>query len=617
MDLVGLGAESFASEEIERVKGDLCRFQEAIRGSSDVCSITKISTDFALLVKKNLSLGLFPQEELESTLRCVSEALRMAHPSEEFTSHLCLAFYNAVWDGIANCKVFGPAEIDGGVMNQLLSFVSSLSFNEGVQVLAQKILHSMTDNQMLHMKEGLNSLVRGWTESWIPASERRTYIQELQSAESLVAEAEKSVANARKSTMALEEGLNDMQALEKAQEAILNARTAVLNGIDATVKVHEVMLPKQVSVKALARALEKIPAEVLLELIPIWSKQLLRACERIGERAGLQITFFWMSTVAQLPNVGYELFIQTWRQVDPRTHISPTRCSEVILEHWISQGKVKKASLVRNTFGAFVVERRLLRGCENFARLLLALDIHREMSFTKTRELFGLLHKIERHQFIPGILSRMDKLNMKVPVSILGSAAEEMSAKMVKQALKIWNSPYRMKTNGFLRPDFVPNFIINLINTEQICSVEIWKLMNIPIYQGGPNYQPKTHKPLPPQMTALMHRMATAFAHSQVRSPRSAFRNIIQCLHHLRMHNAPISPEITRAVNHVYVTKSICRGLPVSQERLRYALYLISNVEGEHVARKTDKIVFHWRSMLGKSKMARRRGNVLWLGPKG
>ena len=599
------------------VEDDIHQAREAIQRTSSRKMITRIAMEFALQFKLSLSLGLVSQEALNSALLFVSEDLRAVYPNEHFTSYQ-LAFCTHVWDGIGESKVLQPADIDANVMSSLFSLVASLPLNPGVKELAQKILHSATNVQLRHMEHNLTSLVSRWTKPWRKRQKPRHCIKEIRYAESSVREAEDNLTSVERALMTLNEDVRDMVALRIVQEAIAVAKTAISIAIDAIIHLEDAVFPLQASVKGLARTLAKIPAEMLSELLPQWSEQLFKSCKREA-RHPVELAFLWLCAVARLPNVNCELFIQTWRYVDPGRHLRQDKCSQVILEHWISQKKVAKPAAVRIAFDASI-EPSTSGISWSFARLLLALNKQREVSLARAEDLFNLLHKLERPRHIPETLSRMRKLNMKIPKTLFASTVEGMSAypNLVRQALRIWCLPNDIKLDFVLRPDFVLKLIINLINSPHIPTAQIWELLNIPIYEDmvGIRFQPHQTTPLPQEMIDLMHNMATAFAHSEARPPRVAFRNISQCLHHLRVHNAPVSSDLTRAINHCYITGSILRGFYVGQERLRYCLHLISQVEGESVARKVDQTVFRWRRLIDdKRARERRKANVLRVGP--
>lgn len=601
-------------EKPVRVEEDIRRYRAMIKKATGKNNITKLSLDFAVQFRKSLTLGLVSEKTLDYTLRHVPKDIRAAYPNEKLTSYLCLAFFTDVWEGIAASKVIGPSDIDAKVMNRLFSLVVSLPIAQGMLGLAHKILHSTSDIQLRHMARGITFLVKKWSESWLADWEARERGEEMRSAESLVTTAEERVAGAQTLVMALKQGPDYDKGLAMAQEALSDAHTAVSIAIDATVQAEDIVSPLEASTNALAQALEKLPRDLVLNLVRYYSRRIMAVGGR-KEQSHWSFYYRWLYVVARMSNVDDQLLVQIWRQVDPSNHLSTTKCSVIILNQWISQGKVKKAPAVRNTFAASLLWP-LAGQSASFARLLLALDKHRELCFTRAGELFELLHSLGRHQHIPDILFRMNELDMKIPTTMLGAAVEKMSAHDIKRALDMYYLPHDMKLGYPLRPEFMPKFVIAQINDPSVPPAAIWKLLNIPIYEGGSSFQPYFAKPLPREMIDLIHKMATAFARSEGRPCRVAFRNILQCLHHLRIHNAPISPELTRAVSHANITRSILNGLSVGQERLRYALHLVAKVEGEEVAKAVDETVFKWRQYVHEKRTkARREANVLSTGP--
>jgi hypothetical protein len=595
------------------VEDDIRRFRESLRATACKNKVTILSSQFSAQFEKSLTLGLVSMETLEYALQHVSVDIREACPNEKLTSYVSLAFYAAVWEGIEASKVIGPTDIDAGVLNQLVSLVASLPVTRATQALAHRILHSVSGIQLRKMKQGITCLVQRWSESWLAVLEPGDSADEIESAESLVAEAVEKGVNAQIFAMSLEQGPDYEQVLGKAEEAISGARAAVLNAIDATIKAEDIISPLRVSAKALALALGSLPHGLLFRLLPACTNHIITMCGNL--KSGWSFRHRWLCVVAQMPNVGDYQLVRTWKTLDPRNDLRGDQCSEVFLHHWISQNKVKEATAVTNTASS--------QWCSagnslSFARLLLALDKHREMCFTRTGDLFYLLRKLGRHREISDILCRMEELDMKIPTTILGAAVEKMSAYDTKRALEMWNLPSKMKLGYPLRPDFIPQFVLSMIDDPEISSETIWNLLNIPMHSQRRSHRPHFAEPLPQEMIDLMHKMASAFARSEARPPRVAFRNICQCLHHLRIHRAPISPELTRAVNHAGTTRSIMKGMIVGKERLRYMLYLISKVEGEGVAKEVDETVYKWRQFVKDQRHKLRRGaNPLRVGALG
>jgi hypothetical protein len=597
------GMDGRLVQEPARAEDDIRRFRETMRNTSGKHNIRRLSEEFAEQFKTSLALGLVSSETLHYALMHVSADIRQAFPNEKYTSYLCLAFYTSVWEGIAACKVLAPEDFDGKVMNDLVALLANLPVTQGMQALAQKILHSVSDNQLRHMGQGITSLVKMWTERW------RDCVEVIRSAESLATEAEGKVANANAFAMALEEDSNNEGRLGIAQKAISGAYEAITMAIDATLEAEDIILPLQSSIDALARTLEKLPQKFLSALIPSWSAHMATGCREFRYR--------WITVVAQMPNVDDRVLVKTWRTVDRFNDFNTRMCSELLLMHWTSQGKVENPLVVRNTIAAYG-SLALTGQCESFGRLLLALDTHNEMCFTRIGELFHLLYKLGRQKLIPEILHRMKEKGLKIPTSRLGAEVEKMSAYDIKQALNMYQLPSNMKLGRPFRLDFIPKFIIAQVNDPNVPPAAIWELLRRAIYKGSLRPQANFAKPLPPAMIDLLHKMAFSFARSEARRPRVAFRNVCRCLRLLRRHNAPISPDLTRALSHASITRSILDGLFVGQERLRYSLDKIAKVEGEDVAKEVDAVVYQWRQQFKDERgKERREGNVLGVGPIG
>ncbi|KAG0650777.1 hypothetical protein D0Z07_2428 [Hyphodiscus hymeniophilus] len=243
-----------------RVEDDIRQFRETIKRTSGRNNIKRVSAEFALQFKKNISLGLVSQDTLDNALDYVTEDLRTVYPNEKTTTYMQLAFYTHVWDGIVESQVLEPAEIDPKVMNKLFSLVVSLPLNPRVTGLAKMILDSATDSQLCVMEQSLTSLVKRWTGSWLKRQELKLPTEEFQCAELLVEEAGADVTNARRVIKAMEEDMNDEVALTMAQEVVAKAHAAIRTAMDAVANLQDASSPLQASAKCLARTLERLPA---------------------------------------------------------------------------------------------------------------------------------------------------------------------------------------------------------------------------------------------------------------------------------------------------------------------------------------------------------------------
>lgn len=605
-----LQQERRLANDAPTVEEDILRFGEIIRSETDPkMQIAEFNQRF----KQSLNLGLVSGDTLASALRQVTDALREASKHPEVTQARCLAFYEVVCDGIAASKVLRLVDFKGEVINEFIDLISYLPSTNEVQKLAHRIICSASMSQLQCMEYAIISLVKAWTDSWLKTpwiGDSRSIIR---AAEASVIAAKSKLVDAQNLSVVLEQGSKSERDINTAREAVSTVHIATVRALDSIAEAERVTSPFKASAKLLAEALDRIPRDLFPRIVSSCSEIIAMACSaRPKHRQAIR--YYWLSTMAQITEVDTELFLKTWRELEGQDSIRENEASDLMLSHWVSQGCVKNAAGVRNSFEA--TAQRV--GQEDFASLLFALDKHRENSLTRTRELFLLLDQLGKYKRVYSILSRMNDLGLKVPMTCLGRSIDTMSSYDARLALRTYHLHKAMLLGDRrVRLDWIPNFIIALINDSSITPKQIWGLLRIPIYEDLPrsqrHFQPT---PLSPTMIDLVHKIATAFAHSQARPTRVAVRNILQCLYHLRVHRAPIGQEISRAMSRVGITEDINNGRWVRDERLRYTLDLVNMVEGREVAEKVDATVENWRLYLSeKEARIRREGNVLRVGP--
>ena len=571
-------------------------------------------TEFSRKLEQNLALGLVSGDTLAFALHQITKCIRDGSKSAEIEP-LCHTFYSSVWRGICASKVLGPVDFEGNVLNEFIGLLSYLPSTREVQVLAHHILSSVSSSQLQCMEHGIISLVKAWSKSWLQAPSFGNRQVAIQRAEHSVAIVEAKCLHMRSLSMKLDGQLRNKNEFIVTKQAISAIEVAIHQGLKCIADAEEVVLPWKASSKLLADALRNVPYNMFLRII----SPCLEDVTRMGESLRWErrvIRYNWLSALAQMPSIDTQYFIQTWRKLEAPDGILDNESSDLILSHWISQGYIKNPTVVRNSFEATAQQP----GMEDFASLLFTLGQHGENVLTRTRELFLILDDLGKYKRVYTILSRMNDLGLKVPANCLGRSIDTMKNYDVRLALKTFHLHKVMLIDEKpVRLDWIPNFIIALINHRGITPKHIWKILGIPVYESLPRSQRHFERsPMSETMRDLLHKMALAFAYSDARPPRVALRNVLQCLYHLRVHRAPIGPELSRAVTRIGITDEIGNGKWIRQERLRYALHLINELEGKDVAKKADATVLNWRIYLSE-KQARenREGNVLRLGPIG
>lgn len=586
------------------VEEDVRRFRELLTGQSD--ADTQILA-FNRRLEQNLTLGLVSSDLLAFTLRQVTDDLRKASKRPDIAQARCLAFYSSVWSGITNSKVFGPVDFDGKTIDKFIDHLSCLPSTGEVQSLVHHITSSLSISQLQCIEHGITSIAKTWSQSWLGELCTGDSQSAIQAAEDSVRNAEAKLSDAQSILRALKRGSKRVGDLTTAREAASRVHSATLEALEAISKAEQILEPFKASAKLLAGTLYNVPSDMLLRIA---SSCTAYAMELGGRRRRQQQTmrYCWLSTLAQLPGIDTQLFLETWKKLESSDGIREHEASDIILSRWISQGYVSSAMLVRNSFEATAHQA----GKEDFACLLFALHKHRQSSLARTRELFLFLDDTGKYKRVYTILSRMKDLGLKVPMSCLGKAIDTMSNYDARLALKTFHL-HRVMLLGDrrVRLDLIPNFIMALINDRGITPGHIWELLKIPLYEDLlPSQRHFKPVPLSKTMIDLIHKMALEFASSDARPSRVALRNVLQCLYHLRLHRAPIGPEISRAVTSIGIAEEIRNGKWIRQERLRYALRLINEVEGKKVAEEADGTVLNWRIYMSEKQAIDQRGQM-------
>jgi len=320
-----------------------------------------------------------------------------------------------------------------------------------------------------------------------------------------------------------------------------------------------------------------------------------------------------------MSKIGDQLFLHIWKRFSMTTRndysFSEAGCCNLVLNHWISQGLLTKPLEVRTQFS--------ISNNQDFASLLFAVDKYLQKLWERTRDVFQLLDELGKFRQVHDLLVRMESLGMKLPSVILRVAIRVISKYDNGLAIETYRLHRLMCDKyGPIKMWFLRIFVTTLIRDPRIRPAQIWALLNIPKYEKTPASQRNVYRAcLTQPEIKMINDMAMEFALCQFRTKRVVFRAISNCLYHLRLHKADVSPDIAKAFVHIGITREVQGGQYVGQERLNYIISQIEEIEGEKVAGQVDRIVSDWRSFMTResamreSVRKRRRGNILRVGP--
>jgi hypothetical protein len=599
-------------EETSSPERSIIDFRTMLRAAHPY-EVLHICDEFNQRFKQSLSLGLVSEETIYNALRTVSEDIRLAFSKSDLVRdrHL-LSFYQAFWDGLVTCKVLQPADLDAKIFIRFLSCVRRLSIRPEVHILFHGIIQAASITQLAKMSTGLNSLAKSWSRSWLHEQPIGDSELSLMAAQRALSESANKLLYLHNLTNARDTDLDNRHDFSMLRRVLREAKGSFDYTLEAILEAEKVIMPLKASIDALSNVLSYLPSNLLHPLLHSCTNYIITMYNSM-ETPKADLYYGWLSLVAKLPELHDRAFVKIIKQMEKckgtSRHSIP---SDIVLSRWITRGHISQGALVRNTFEISTLEC----GSSDPEFLLLAIDRHREGVFNKTKALFKLLCDLGRYKDVYKILAGMRRLRMKVPIDIIAPTIKTASRYDPKFAYSIYQLCLRLCVDK--RPYLNPNFILPMIHHRGFQPQSIWKLLRIPIYDDLKRYERSqfSGKRLSPFMTKLITKVAIAFAHSDARPQRVAFRNVLQCLHHLRRHNAPITSDLTRAISHAGFTRKIIAGRWISKEQLRWALGLIELAEGTEVAIITEKAVTYWNEQLeAKQQKEARESNVLRVGP--
>jgi hypothetical protein len=595
---------SFRTEEVASFRREL----EACTNDRSI-----IYNKFSQRIEQSLALGLVSEDTLKHIFKAVPEMImRLEFDPAKAHSH-CLHLYQAVWNGLETCKVLPIEMIHGKTLGRFLDLIRQLPLTTEVQILAARILRSTCRVQLKCMNDGLVKLVVAWIRSLLHEVPPAPLEMSQQKAKEAVLNVDERLRQIPHLNANFDTGskLNLSCVLESIQATKMSIHLA----FERIKMVEHTLNPVEESIASLVEVLGYLPDDIARSILHSSAHYITRVSLDTKNDTGrkhekLQLYFLFL--VARTPAVGdlnFENILKS-AQYQPRVSM----LSSLILEHWISQGYLKDPTMVKNTFEVAAFET----GAKDLGTLLFAVDKHKENCWTRLRPLVKLLNDLGKPRFIHETIVQMHSHRMKLPADVMAPIIESVSKFDARLAHDLYNLYFAMRTNFMpLRLERCSNFIKSMIDDPVIRPETIWKIMNIQVYESRKQYGTRpgfSNKPLEPGMIELLNNMAVWFAHSN-RPPRVAFRNVMQCLHHLRRHSAPLTADVTKAIAHSGITRHILDKRWVPKERMAWALQLIEEAEGTDVAVTSDMAVRYWNDSLSAKHAAEaRERNVLQVG---
>ncbi|KAI9745168.1 MAG: hypothetical protein M1818_001446 [Claussenomyces sp. TS43310] len=529
------------------LRQDLEDFRAKLR-RGPIEALQVICDTFNRDIKQRITLGLVQEDILSLCLSNVTEDIRKAFRDVDLVTSLSLDFYRAVWEGMKACRIMAPSDMGSLLLNRLLLSLSKLPQIQAVQVVASEILKMSSACQLLEMEQGITAIVKTWVCGW-------------------------------------------------TSEDLCPAKSKKTTIIYSYLEDRALMC----SSRALRTYLGHLPPDLATMIIRSSAAQIMDCClaeSRGSTRATRGMRYWWIRAVAGVHCMTEDLLIEISSTMDisSRTGTIPDlppltlfECCQALLDFWASHGQLSRRNRIKREFEhkARNQEKPLNAGLS----LLVILDRYKQLCWTKAQSLFTLLRRIGRPHMVYGILQTLVESRVKMPASLI---AREINLHNPQTALRIYRLYRKVRhCNTPLLLDGCPELIIKMINDCDLHPSAIWGTLGVPIYHPGRIQA--SDRSLPRARVALIHRMALAFATSEARSNRVAFRNVMQCIMYLRRHRVPLSVDLTRALCYVGITREMVRNQWVGTEKLVWILDLIQRVEGEEVSGEIDRALYQCR----------------------
>ncbi|CZT47281.1 uncharacterized protein RSE6_07822 [Rhynchosporium secalis] len=563
-----------------------------------------------------LSLSIHAERIFLCTMQHVFRDLEQAFADSNEESQRSVALCLAMWKGISKSKVLRPSDFMGKTMKKFARIFCELPMTEALQSLVGNILPSVSKTQLQVMHSSIARLANSWVLSWQETEPMDLDETSIFVAAESVLEATRAVNSL--STMIVTQKFEPHaegnliaihEALQLAKEAITSSANSLR---EAELKIR----PHQRSIKALTSALSSLPPGIVRTIIDQCSARIPAHTARTKVDTVVTMQWKWLSFVFQLPDVSERVLLSTWQKYGAL--LDQAAASKILLDHWMSHGLLERPALTRIVFDVTSSQRRRASR-KNFANLLRIMKVEKERDWHKLIFLFNFLNKLGHHETIYKTLVALNDGDLRIPADIMDEILEKMAIANPPLALKSLRTYMFMRFNDApLRLERCPNLIFAMIGHDPSNTPTIWKLLGIPIYENLPrstlakisNYADgQSIERLRPITVEHFTTMATLFAHCNQISQRIAFRNVMQCLFHLRRHRAPITPEFTRALVYAGIARKIETDGWIAKERHEWILSLVERVEGTEVAMSVDEVVGAWNEFISLRVSKRDRGN--------
>lgn len=608
--------------------------QAAIRGNS-TDTIINACQALTYNLARTLDQSIICEKQLLRIVEKVSDELKEKLSDLKFATCLC-SFFQTAWEG-SRILTKNNVTILPNTTIFILEKLSKLPFIPEIQDLITSVIRfsPYQGNEKDLYKPYLNILTL-WAMSWHknhslmnPVIFINGYPRSAH--EGGLSDAEKNVLNVEQMFSNIQKEICKGMSKNDLNISLQNLKLEILTCLKAIENAEKVLIPEKLSSSNLLKTIGYLPQNIVNALLKDCSEKLCEKFCQYHPQGCLNIKKYWLLSISQVDALTSEEFLNIWKYMDAHSMPLPEILNPLILIHMLEfRGNSKCLALIRNSLE--ITELESNEGYEPWVSLISAIYKYDspELHFNKIGHVFHILFLLGKLDLIGKTILNMSSINPRLPTEILEFIVEITTDHDPKTAWKIVMLSYTMqpgrkyRSESFPRGDFrtlrfsyCPKFVIWMISNSKLNPRYIWKILKIPIHaKFSPRYrnQPSS-KPLDAKEINLLKAMANAFAYSERLRPRVAFRNVMQCWHHLRHHRTPIDSTILHALLHSGIARCVENDQWIPQGRQAWILSLVEQVEGNEMAKKVDKALEAWNLRVTYRKnWIRRELNVLRVG---
>ncbi|KFY30296.1 hypothetical protein V493_02021 [Pseudogymnoascus sp. VKM F-4281 (FW-2241)] len=556
---------------------DLERFRDCIGAKTTSTDFLDICDTFCETFKQSLSFGQVSATVLSDSIREVPHLIRNNTVSKDIEYALCIAFYQAVWDGIMACTVLRPAEIEPEALRILLIDLPRLPIHMSGGLIAD-ILRAITDKQ----KHDLQVEIFAIGDSLFPSN--TCALHPKQTSQSTY------VANSECSP-------------PKRKFLGTNRLEDILGALMETFALYS---PKEQARKEVCR---------LVQLFTVYTNRVI--LPGVGGpvrgllRRGDDLRMTCLKLIARGPLASEDLLVQACMIIRDEYHDNKTTIKlprlrlhaicDILFEYWVSMTPSAAMKAAHDDFKASFLGQN--RPHNSAIHLCLVLQQHRLSWRREIKSVLRMLRRIRARgdrgdmgDSVYYVLRRLENARIYLPASALEEEMKLLCENNVHQAAKLHLLYSKGRANDQAIPlERFPFLAIAMIHDPLCHPSQIFHL-----FSGYRMWRGKTKSNA---RLRLLEQMAFEFSQTNSISNRVALKYIAWCIRYIMQQNAPLSNKVLQALINLGVEEHMIEKGSIGYDKLRWVMDVVAQAEGIQIAKRMEAVIIaalHQKSKTGR-----------------